>query len=176
MALKLFILKIISAVEHILRSCQPRPSIHSDQNKTPFAWSYGIQKSGRICLKWVSRAFVCCQRLHPNTEQISPLTSAKTPLGSVFALINIGAGAEVLAGQQWHSSIKARSEAPELCSWHHRPAGLLSRKPSRWDVRQRWRWNSIFDGRGALLQSWWDHLALMCNFKITFGAWTFQLD
>lgn len=73
------------------------------------------------------------------------------PLGSVFALIKIWAG---WGSWQDNSGIQVSKHnlRPELCSWHHWSAGLLSRKSSHRDG-QRCRWNTIPDGRRVLLHS-----------------------
>lgn len=91
------------------------------------SWSYCVQKSVGICLDPASGVLVRCQRLHPNAEQISRLITVKTPPGSVSAAIKICAGR---GSWQDNSGIQVskHNPRPELCSWHHRSAGLISRK------------------------------------------------
>lgn len=85
----------------------PASILASGMRLSSLSWSYCVQKSDDICLNQASGVF---QRLHPNTEQISLLISAKTPLGSGFPLIKICAG-RGLGRTTVAWSIKAQSEA-----------------------------------------------------------------
>lgn len=147
MALKFFILKTILVIYHILRSllyfiCMSQhPFCLVTLDTFLPSWRHCIQKSDGICLIQASRAFVCFQRLHLNTAQISQLISAKISLGSVFPLINIWAGRRSWQDnsgiQVSEHNLRPRSSAADII-------GL----------------QGCF--RKALLHSWY-HLAPECN-------------
>ena len=72
------------------------------------SWSYCIQKSDGIGLYQTSRAFICFQRLYPNTGQISSAYFSWKASWLRRSSDKHRCWTEVLAGRQRRSSIKAK--------------------------------------------------------------------
>lgn len=154
--------RICSALAHYpFLACSMRP------DSSPW-WSCCIHKSDDICLNQASRGLVCFQRLCPNTEQIAGFISTKRPLGSVFPLIEIGAG---WGSRQDNNGI--RVSRPDLKLWARRltssGCSVAFKEIIPLGQRRRCRWNTISDDKRALLHSWWYplwyHLRQTCKAK-----------